>query len=214
MVSARTRHERDALPMRTGSHVSADTTCPAPVLPMEEIEEDYFNFRGPSKSSRKRDSTAMQDLGAELLELPEDQLDRLELPEALLEAVRVGRSITAHGGLQRQRKYIGKLIRHLDAEPIKAGLIALKGESAERVRLQHQSERWRDRMLAEGDAVVNEFVGDYPQAERQKLRQWVRDARRERDAGRAPRSARLLFRYLREVLSASALEWPAGDEAG
>ena len=59
---------------------------------MEEIEEEYFNFRGPSKSSRKRDSTAMQDLGAELLELSDDQLERLELPDALLEAVRVGQS--------------------------------------------------------------------------------------------------------------------------
>lgn len=179
---------------------------------MEEIEEEYFNFRGPSKSSRKRDSTAMQDLGAELMELSDDQLTRLDLPEALLEAVRVGQSITAHGGRQRQRKYIGKLIRHLDAEPIKAGLIALKGESAALIRLQHQSERWRDRMLADGDAVVNEFVGDYPVAERQKLRQWVRDAQRERDAGQPPRSARLLFRYLRDILSAG-VEEPTVDDA-
>jgi ribosome-associated protein len=181
---------------------------------MEEIEEEYFNFRGPSKSSRKRDSTALQDLGAELLELSDDQLTRLDLPEALLEAVRVGQYITAHGGLQRQRKYIGKLIRHLDAEPIRAGLIALKGESAELVRLQHQSERWRDRMLAEGDAVVNEFVGDYPEAERQKLRQWVRDAQHERGTGQPPRSARLLFRYLRDILSAGVEELPVDDEAG
>lgn len=168
---------------------------------MEEPEDQYFNYRGPSKSSRKRESSALQDLGEELMALPGDQLGRLSLPEALHEAVRLGQSITAHGGLQRQRKFIGKLLRQLDVEPIRAGLRALQGDTADQVRLQHQCERWRDRMLAEGDAVVNEFVGDHPGAERQKLRQWLRDARREQEAGQPPRSARLLFRYLRDILA-------------
>lgn len=168
---------------------------------MEESGEEYFNFRGPSKSSRKRDSMAMQDLGAELMALGEEQLIRLELPEDLLEAIRVGQSITAHGGLQRQRKYIGKIIRQLDAEPIKAGLLALKRESAGLVKLQHQSERWRTRILMEGDAAVNEFMAEHPQSDRQKLRQWVRDAQRESETGQTPRSVRLLFRYIRDTLS-------------
>ncbi len=172
-----------------------------------EIEEDeYFNVRGPSKSSRKRESSALQDLGEDLMALSRDQLTKLDLPEALFEAVRIGQSITAHGGLQRQRKFIGKLLRNLDVEPIKAGLVALKGESAELVRLQHQCERWRDRMLFEGDGVVNEFVGKHPRAERQKLRQWVRDANREHAAGQPPRAARLLFRYLRDLLLVEANE--------
>ncbi len=171
---------------------------------LEIEEEEYFNVRGPSKTSRKRESNALQDLGEDLMALSREQLTKLDLPEALFEAVRIGQSITAHGGLQRQRKFIGKLLRNLDAEPIKAGLVALKGESAELVRLQHQCERWRDRMLLEGDGVVNEFIGKHPQAERQKLRQWVRDAKREHEAGRAPRAARLLFRYLRDLLLAEA----------
>ena len=167
-------------------------------------EEEYFNVRGPSKSSRKRESNALQDLGEDLMALSREQLIKLDLPEELFEAVRIGQSITAHGGLQRQRKFIGKLLRNLDVEPIRAGLVALKGESVELVRLQHQCERWRDRMLSEGDSVVNEFVGQHPQAERQKLRQWVRDAKREHEAGRAPRAARLLFRYLRDLLLGEA----------
>lgn len=169
-------------------------------------EEEYFNVRGPSKSSRKRESNALQDLGEELMALSREQLIKLELPEELFEAIRIGQSITAHGGLQRQRKFIGKLLRNLDAEPIRAGLVALKGESADLVRLQHQCERWRDRMLVEGDGVVNEFIGQHPQAERQKLRQWVRDAKAEHEAGRPPRAARLLFRYLRDLLLAEAAQ--------
>ena len=173
---------------------------------LELEEEEYFNVRGPSKSSRKRESNALQDLGEELMALSREQLIKLELPEELFEAIRIGQSITAHGGLQRQRKFIGKLLRNLDAEPIRAGLVALKGESADLVRLQHQCERWRDRMLVEGDGVVNEFIGQHPQAERQKLRQWFRDAKGEHEAGRPPRAARLLFRYLRDLLLAEAAQ--------
>lgn len=168
---------------------------------MEDYEdEELHNVRGPSKSSRKRESNALQDLGEELLALSAEQLQRLDLPEQLYEAVRVGQSIKAHGGLLRQRKFIGKLLRQLDVEPIRAGLEDLRGASVEQVRLLHECERWRDRMLAEGDAAINQFVGDYPEAERQKLRQWVRDAQHEREAEKPPRAARLLFRYLREIL--------------
>jgi ribosome-associated protein len=164
-------------------------------------EELYEEDPGPSKSQLKRDSAALQDLGEELLKLTSEQLVRLDLPEELAEAVRTGKNITAHGGLRRQRKFIGKLLRRMDAEPIRAGLATIKNEGADAVRLQHLCERWRDRMLAEGDPAVNEFVGDHPEADRRKLRQLAQGGRRERDEGKPPRSARLLFRYLREVLA-------------
>lgn len=170
---------------------------------MDEPEDDYFeeeNRRGPSKSSLKRESHAMQDMGGELLELSNENLQKLDLPPELYEAIRVGKTITAHGGLRRQKKFIGKLLRDLDPEPIRAGIAFIKHEGADAVRTQHLCENWRDRMLAEGDSVVNEFVECHSEADRQKLRQLVRDGRREREGGRPSRSARLLFRYIREVL--------------
>lgn len=169
----------------------------------EYEEEELFNVRGPSKSSRKRESNALQDLGEELMRLSRQQLEDLDLPENLLEAVRVGQSITAHGGLLRQRKYIGKILRSLDSGPIREGLSALRGETAALVRLQHQSEMWRDRIIAEGDAGVNAFVGIYPSADRQKLRQLSRETKKEREKSAPPRSARLLFKELRGVLEGS-----------
>lgn len=172
-------------------------------------QEDYEEFRGPSKSQLKRDSHALQDLGEALLALSEEQLERFDLPAELLEAVRLGQTITAHGGLRRQRKFIGKLLRQIDAEPIRAGLAALKHQDAAAVRLQHRCEAWRDRILAEGDSAVDEFLAERPEADRRKLRQLVRDGRRERDAALPPRAARLLFRYLREMLAATA---PDGEE--
>jgi len=166
----------------------------------EYEEEELFNVRGPSKSSRKRESNALQDLGEELMRLSQQQLEDLGLPENLLEAVRVGQSINAHGGLLRQRKYIGKILRSLDAGPIREGLSALRGETAALIRLQHQSEMWRDRIIAEGDAGVNAFVGVHPSADRQKLRQLARETKKEREKSAPPRSARLLFKELRGVL--------------
>lgn len=166
----------------------------------DDADELLYNQRGPSKSSRKRESTALQDLGQELLELPAERLAALNLPEDLFEAVRVGQTISAHGGLKRQRKYIGKLLRNLDAQPIKDALAAIRGEGVDQARMLHQCERWRDTMLAEGDGSVNAFVGEFPDADRQKLRRLVRDARQEREQGRPPRSARLLFRYVKECL--------------
>jgi ribosome-associated protein len=172
----------------------------------DDPEDDDFEFeeeaeRGPSKSRLKRDSAALQDLGEELMALSEQQLVQLDLPEQLAEAVRIGRSITAHGALKRQRKYIGKILRGLDPEPIRAGLALLRNEHVDAVRLQHRCERWRDRLLEEGDPAVNELVAGFPGADRQKLRQLVRDGRRERDAGRPPRAARELFKTLRDLLS-------------
>ena len=163
--------------------------------------ESLENVRGPSKSRRKRDSFALQDLGAELMNLTPLQLERLDLPAELLEAVLIGKAITAHGGLARQRKYIGKLLRALDPEPIQTGLEALRGESVEQIRLQHAAEDWRARMIAEGDEAINAYMALCPSADRQRLRQLVREVHRESEGGRPPRSARMLYRTIRETLS-------------
>lgn len=177
----------------------------------DDAEALLYNQRGPSKSRRKRESSALQDLGQELLDLPAERLASLNLPENLFEAVRVGQTISAHGGLKRQRKFIGKLLRNLDAQPIRDALAAIRGEGVEQARRLHQCERWRDTMLAEGDEVVNSFVGSFPDADRQKLRRLVRDARLEREQARPPRAARLLFRYIRELLTVDS-EADAGTD--
>jgi ribosome-associated protein len=173
-------------------------------LEFEYEEEELFNVRGPSKSRRKRDSNALQDLGEELMRLSRPQLETLDLPENLMEAVLVGQTITAHGGLLRQKKYIGKVLRSMDSGPILEGLSALRGESVDLIRLQHQSEMWRDRILGDGDGAVNAFVGEFPQADRQKLRQLLRDARKERERAAPPKSARLLYKEIRSVLEAAS----------
>ncbi|MGH8283993.1 MAG: ribosome biogenesis factor YjgA, partial [Gammaproteobacteria bacterium] len=154
---------------------------------------------GPSRSQLKREVEALQKLGEELVKLPESQLVALSLPDTLRDAVHMARRINSHGALKRQRQYIGRLMREIDPAPIRTKLDALRSaDKAAKSRFK-QTERWRDRLIAEGDTALAEFLNQYPQAERQQLRQLMRAAAQEAASGQSPRQARELFRYIQNL---------------
>jgi ribosome-associated protein len=160
----------------------------------------------PSKSARKRASDDLQALGEELVELPESELEALPLPDVLRDAVMLARRITAHGGLYRQKQYIGKLMRKIDAEPIR---IALETRH-ERERIAtlrfRRVEQWRDRIVREGRPALDEFVAECggltPEATKQ-LGSLTDKAHREHLQQIPAVSARELFRKLREAMAGS-----------
>lgn len=156
----------------------------------------------PSKSQLKRDMLALQELGERLVELPQARLDRVELPPQLLDAVLEARRITARGGRRRQLQYIGRLMRDVDAAPIEAALARMDGTDRAATALLHQAERWRERLLDEGDAALAEFLDRHPGVDRQALRQIQRNARAERDGGKPPQHQRALFRMVSATLQA------------
>ena len=80
----------------------------------------------PSKSARKREYIALQKLGEELITLKESDLESLPLDDNLRDAVLEARQIKAHGALRRQKQYIGKLMRHIDPEPIRSEMAKLR----------------------------------------------------------------------------------------
>jgi ribosome-associated protein len=80
----------------------------------------------PSKSARKREYIALQKLGEELITLKVSDLDSLPLDDNLREAVLEARQMKAHGALRRQKQYIGKLMRHIDPEPIRSEMSKLR----------------------------------------------------------------------------------------
>ncbi|GAB4289320.1 MAG: ribosome biogenesis factor YjgA [Thiohalomonadaceae bacterium] len=155
---------------------------------------------GPSKSQRKRDAHELLDLGAALVELAPQQLAEIPLAEEVLAAVKEARSITTHGARKRQLKYLGKLLRQADDAPIREALERLQGRHALTVAHHHQCERWRDRLIAEGDAALTELLDEFPHADRQQLRQLMRAAQTEQAKDKPPQSARALFRALRELI--------------
>src|SRR5690348_9503554 len=107
------------------------------------IEDDEYIDEGPSKSLRKRQSHELQELGEALIELPQAELDALPLPEILRDAVMLARRITAHGGLYRQKQLIGKLMRKVDSEPIRAAIEARREGERNAARQFQLIERWR-----------------------------------------------------------------------
>lgn len=164
---------------------------------LEDLEFDDTPGR-PSKSQRKRDMHALQDMGAELVELSPERLGRIEMPEALRSAIREAQRLTKHEARRRQMQYIGRLMRDADPAPIREALDAAKGASAIENARQHRLERLRERLL-EDEAVLTEIGAAHPGADITRLRQLRRNALKDRDEGRPPRAFRELFRLLREL---------------
>ena len=152
-----------------------------------------------SKSQLKRDMHALQELGRQLVELPKDQFEKISLEESLHDAIVDARHIRQHDAKKRQLQYIGKIMRSTDPEPIQEQLNTIQGHSNQATQALHNIERWRDRLLEEGDHALEELVTQYKQADRQYLRQLLRNAQKEMLTNKPPKSARALFRYLREL---------------
>ncbi len=150
-----------------------------------------------SKTRRKAAMQTLQALGEELIALNRERLAQLDLPEALLDAVREAQRITSHGALARQKQYIGRLMRGINTASITERLERWKGTHQAENAHFHQLERLRARLL-EGDAALAEYLRDHPAADSQQLRALIRNARKEAEAGKPHRSSRELFRLLRE----------------
>lgn len=163
-------------------------------------EDDIPDLDSPSKSQRKREAQALTALGRRVAELPAGDYATLPLNGMLREALDEVRGMRSHGARKRQQQYIGKLLRHGDdAERLEAALAAIENRGREDAARQHRIERWRERLLAEGDSALSELLTEYPQADRNHLRRLLRTARREADAEKPPRAARELFRALRQL---------------
>lgn len=181
--------------------------------PHDAQPEEEQGFEPPSKSSRKREMQALQDLGEQLVALSTDQLRKVPLPDALFEAVRAAQGFKMEAR-RRQMQYIGKLMRKVDAEPIQAQLDIFNGNSAAEVAKQHRLERLRLELL-EDEQVVGRIAETWPGADLQYLRTLRRNALKEREAGKPPKAFREIFRVLRELEEAGAAEvGPAAGEPG
>jgi len=153
-----------------------------------------------SKSARKREAASLQELGVKLSELPDQEIKALDLPDTLFVALRDLRRLPSHGAQIRQRQYIGKLMRDIDPEPVLAKLKERKQRHDVEIRHFQQIERWRDRLLSEPAAAVDELVEQFPQADRAILAKLLEKAARERLEQRSPVGARELFAFLRQLL--------------
>ncbi len=151
-----------------------------------------------SKSQVKREMHALEKLGEELAGLPDAKIKGMGLPQELIEAIRFARTITSRSAGKRHRQYIGKLMRSVDAEPIRMALAEIHGEHAASTGHFQDLERLRDGLVEEVPGIFDEVLERYPHIDRQRLMQLVRGARREKELDKPLKSYRALFAYLRE----------------
>mgnify|MGYP002780129662 FL=1 len=184
---------------------------------MRGRDPDTGEFLSPSRSQQRRDALEVLDLARQLSQLTPQQLDRLPIPETLRPHIDETRRITSHIAHKRQLQYLAKQMRKEDEEALHAIRDALDvhGDAAreEAARL-HRAERWRERLIDEGDAALAELLDAHPDADRQRLRQLARNAQEERNKNKPPHAFRELFRELRELLAESGDDGDAEDAVG
>lgn len=162
---------------------------------MEAFENDT-----PSKSQKKRDMDELKVLAARLLELTADDVNKI--PDArVLEAVVAGKKITKGNAKKRQLQFIAKLISKVDIEPIRNIVDVLDASSTHHLKIFHQLETWRERLITGDESVMSEIFGMDPQADRPKLRALVRNAINERERGDQNVHFRKLFQFLKTLNS-------------
>ena len=179
------------------------TTATRPNAPSSKpTSSDEEEELPPSKTKVKQQMHALQDVGKELVELNKDQLAQLDLPESLRAAIREMHRIKKFGARRRQMQYIGKLMRHVEPEPIMVKLDIWKGRSNQHIAYTHLLERWRDRLLESPDALTA-LLDAYPNSDVQHLRNLIRNARKEQETSKPPKSFREIYQTLREIIPQS-----------
>ena len=166
--------------------------------PLEDEDEEIIWV---SKSEIKRDAEELKRLGAELVDLGKNSLDKIPLDERLRTEVELAQRIKKEGR-RRQLQLIGKLLRSIDVEPIRVALDKLNNRHNQQVALFHKLEMLRDRLIEQGDEAMGDVIALYPDADRQQLRSMIRNAQKEKAGSKPPKSARQIFQYLRELAEA------------
>ncbi|RJX33001.1 MAG: DUF615 domain-containing protein [Oxalobacter sp.] len=163
-----------------------------------EFDQEYD---GPSKSQLKREMTALQKLGEQLVAEPKDRIMRVPMPDDLRDAILACQRVKAHEGRRRQMQFIGKQMRGLTPEQVAAiqkTVDGWKGLSKAQTAALHALERQRDRLLTD-DQALTDLIAQHPSADAQHLRTLIRNARKEQEQNKPPKAYREIFQILKDL---------------
>lgn len=173
------------------------------------MSESEYAIR-PNKTQLKKEIKVLNDLGKELIQMPESAVKKLPLSEAMWQAVMEGKRLS-RGALQRQLRRIASMMKHEDVAAIQIELARQKAPSKQQTAEFHQIEQWRDRLIDGDEKLLTELIDQFPVIDRQHIRQMVRNAALEKKRDKPPKSARSLFKYL-AALKRQTPEEPEGDD--
>ncbi len=173
-------------------------------VPVNIFAEEEERVIRPNKSQLKRDAVALVKLGKKLESLDMAQLGRLDMPDELRESLIEGKSIHQNGARKRHFKFIGKLLREMDTELLEKTINDLEFGTAKANAEFHAVERWRDRLLDTEDVhALDAWLEQYPQSDISRIRQLIRNALKEIQGNKPPKSSRMLFKVLRETVESN-----------
>ncbi len=165
-------------------------------MTLRETEEEILP---KSKSQKKREMNSLQELGERLADLSGEQREKIDLPDELREALSFAGKIKSHGAKRRQMQLIGKLMREAETGPIYEALAEFERGRHHNLMHIRQAEQWRETLISGSDSPAEEILERFPEADPQKLRQLIQNARKQKEEGKPLGAARALFRYLMEL---------------
>jgi ribosome-associated protein len=163
-----------------------------------EFEQEYDR---PSKSQLKREMTALQKLGEELIAESRDRVKRVPMPEDVRDAILECQQIKDHEGRRRQTQYVGKKMRTLEPHEIaeiQKTLDSWRGLSKADTAAMHALERHRDRLLKD-DGALTELLAQHPELDVQHIRTLIRNGRKEQAENKPPKAYREIFQLLKQL---------------
>lgn len=152
-----------------------------------------------SKTQKKKEATSLQDLGKRLVDLSDEQLKGINLPEEIYDAVRFAQTIKSHGAHRRQMQYIGALMRMIDPGPVQEALDRIEQGYYKQTLSFKEIEGWRDELITGNEPLIEEILVKCPEADRKQLERLVQRAIKEKEHNTPPGASRALFRYLKEI---------------
>jgi ribosome-associated protein len=153
----------------------------------------------PSRAQLKRETQELRDMGEQLVLLAKSQLEKITLDDSLKAAIKEARRLKNLDARRRQLQYIGKLLRNIDVTDIKHSLEKLNHQSQTFRQHFAKLEEWRNRFISEGNDAIEDFIAQYPQADRQQLRNLQRQACREKSQNKPSTASEKLFKYIRQL---------------
>ena len=162
-------------------------------------DEDQEEIIWVSKSEIKRDAEDLKQLGEKLVNLTKANLTKVPLDDSLKDAIELAQRLQKEAR-RRQLQYIGKLLRSIDAEPIREALEKIENKHNQQQAMLHKLEILRDELVAKGDAVLTDLLNEHPSADRQQLRNLIRAAQKEKEQNKPLKAYREIYQILKTLI--------------
>ena len=162
-------------------------------------DEDQEEIIWVSKSEIKRDAEDLKQLGEKLVNLTKANLTKVPLDDGLKDAIELAQRLQKEAR-RRQLQYIGKLLRSIDAEPIREALEKIENKHNQQQAMLHKLEILRDELIAKGDVALTDLLNEHPSADRQQLRNLIRAAQKEKEQNKPSKAYREIYQILKTLI--------------